>query len=76
MVEISERIIIDPLVCNGRPIIKGTRIAVATVLEFLSAGDSIEEIIQGYPKLSRKDILACLQYATHIAKHHTIRQTA
>lgn len=45
------QIIIDPNICNGRPIIEGTRITVQTILEFLSAGDTLE------------DVLACLAYS-------------
>ena len=41
----SDRIVIDPDVCNGKPVIRGTRITVQTVLEFLSAGDSIEDVL-------------------------------
>ena len=57
--------------CNGRAIVKGTRITVSTVLDYLSAGDSIEEIQKGYPRLSREDILACLAYAKHMTDTHT-----
>jgi len=49
----SERISIRPNVCNGRPVIRGTRIAVQTVLEFLAAGDSVENVLEEYPKLTR-----------------------
>lgn len=55
-------IIIDPDICNGKPIIAGTRISVQTVMEFLGAGDSIEEILEEYPSLSQEDIYACLQF--------------
>lgn len=55
-------ITIDPDICNGKPIIAGTRISVQTVMEFLAAGDSIEEILEEYPSLSREDIYACLQF--------------
>jgi uncharacterized protein (DUF433 family) len=55
----EERIVISPDVCNGRPVIRGTRITVQTVLEFLGAGDSIEEVLEEYPSLTREDVLAC-----------------
>jgi len=61
-----ERIIIDPGVCNGRPIIAGTRITAQTVLEFLAAGDSVEEVLEEYPTLTRSDVLACLEYASKL----------
>jgi uncharacterized protein (DUF433 family) len=62
----SERITINPDVCNGRPVIAGTRIAVQTVLEFLGAGDSIEEVLEEYPNLTRADVQACLDYASRV----------
>lgn len=64
------RIIIDPDICNGLPILEGTRIAAQTILEFLSAGDSIEDILEEYPTLSREDVLACLAYSAQLMKHH------
>lgn len=64
------KIIIDPDICNGQPVIEGTRIAVSTVLEFLSAGDSIEDVLAGYPTLTRDDVLACLAYSARLMKHH------
>jgi uncharacterized protein (DUF433 family) len=73
----SERIIINPDVCNGRPVIRGTRIAVQTVLEFLAAGDSIEEVLEEYPHLVREDVQACLDYASRImGNHFSVVQTA
>jgi uncharacterized protein (DUF433 family) len=56
----EDRIIIDPAICNGRPTVRGTRITAQTVLEFLGAGDSIENLLEEYPSLSRYDVLACL----------------
>ena len=66
----SERITIKPDICNGRPVIRGTRITVQTVLEFLAAGDSIEEILEEYPKLTRSDVQACLDYASRAMGNH------
>ena len=71
------RIIVDPDICNGQPIIKGTRITVHTVLEFLSAGDSIEEVLEEYPSLSSDDILECLRFSSEMMKHHfSLREVA
>lgn len=70
-------IVIDPQMNNGKPTIKGTRISVQTVLEFLAAGDSIDEVVEAYPSLSRDDVLACLRYASHLAGHHfTVEKVA
>lgn len=62
----EERIVIDPDICNGKPTILGKRIAVQTVLEFLSAGDSIEAILEHYPTLDREDVYACLRFASEV----------
>ncbi|MDB5327720.1 MAG: hypothetical protein JWM57_3289 [Phycisphaerales bacterium] len=64
------KIIVDPAVCNGRPIIEGTRITAGTVLEFLAAGDSIDDVLADYPTLTREDVLACLDYSARLMKHH------
>src|SRR5277367_5952311 len=56
----NERISIKPDVCNGRPVVRGTRITVQTVLEFLAAGDSVENVLEEYPRLTRADVKACL----------------
>ena len=73
----SERISIDPDVCNGRPVVRGTRIAAQTVLEFLAAGDSVEEVLEEYPGLTRADVQACLDYASRVmGNHFSVVQTA
>jgi len=51
---------VQPDVSNGRPVIAGTRITVHAVLEFLAAGDPIEDVLEAYPALTRDDVLACL----------------
>jgi uncharacterized protein (DUF433 family) len=63
---VEERVEINPQICNGRPVIRGTRITVQTILEFLGKGDSIEAILQEYPRLSREDVLAALQYSSRL----------
>jgi len=73
----SERISIKPDVCNGRPVIRGTRITVQTVLEFLTAGDSVEDVLEEYPRLTRADVRACLDYASRVmGNHFSVVQTA
>jgi len=61
---VSERITIDEKVCGGKPTIRGKRITVQTVLEFLSAGDGVEEVLNQYPWLELKDIAACFEFAS------------
>lgn len=68
----EERIVIDPGICSGRPVVRGTRITVQTVLEFLGAGDSMDEILEEYPRLSREDVLACLRYSSRLMGNHFV----
>lgn len=63
---IADRIAINPDICNGRPIIRGMRITVQTVLEFLFAGTPREELLHQYPMLEPEDIDACLQFAIEL----------
>jgi uncharacterized protein (DUF433 family) len=73
----SERISINPDICNGRPVVSGTRVAAQTVLEFLAAGDSIEDVLEEYPSLTRADVQACLGYASRLmGNHFSVVQTA
>ena len=60
---IIDRIEIDPRVCNGKPVVRGTRIPVTVLLEQLAGGDSWESILAGYPELTRRDLEAVIQYA-------------
>ena len=62
----AERINIHPDICNGRPVIAGTRIPVQTIMEFLGAGDSIDEVLEAYPSLKREDVYACIQFAAKL----------
>lgn len=57
------RVVIDPDVCNGRPVIAGTRIAVQSVLEYLGAGDAEQDVLEAFPELESGDVRACLQFA-------------
>jgi uncharacterized protein (DUF433 family) len=61
---ISERITISDDLCNGKPTIRGMRITVQTILEFLGAGNTNEEILEQYPELESSDIAACLNFAS------------
>jgi uncharacterized protein (DUF433 family) len=60
---IADRITVDPDLLGGKPAIRGLRISVQTVLEYLGAGDSPEEILAEFPFLELDDIQACLRYA-------------
>lgn len=73
----EDKISILPDVCNGRPVITGTRITVQTILEFLGAGDSVEDVLEEYPSLAAEDIYACMQYASKLmANRYEVRAIA
>lgn len=67
---LSDRIVLDPEILAGKPVIRGTRIAVELILELLAAGQSQSEILGNYPGLAREDILACLSYASYLAHEY------
>jgi len=60
----KDRITIDPNVLVGKPVVKGTRLAVDFIVELLSEGWSEKQILENYPGLQEADIRACLAYAT------------
>jgi len=67
--ELLRRITLDPDKCGGRPCIRGKRIRVVDILQLLSAGASLEEILADYPFLEREDILAAIEYAASQIDH-------
>ncbi|MFN8254634.1 MAG: DUF433 domain-containing protein [Bacteroidales bacterium] len=69
MEPLLKRITIDPEICNGKPTIRGKRITVQTILEFLSAGDSQQEILKHYPNIEPEDIQACMKFAAELMNH-------
>jgi len=68
MMDLTERITIDPEICHGKPTIRGLRYPVETILELLSSGMTIEEILADYEDLEREDILAALAFATRLSR--------
>ena len=67
-----DRISIDPNVCFGKPCIKGTRIWVSLILDYLASGDSEAEILANYPHLKPEDIRAAIAYGAEIARERII----
>ncbi len=67
-----ERISIKPTVCHGKPCIKGTRIWVSLILDFLATGTTTEEILREYPHLTVEDIHACIAYGAEVARERYI----
>ena len=66
MEELSNRIVINPEVLSGKPVIKGTRIPVYLIIELLANGIAEKEILRQYPTLKKEDIKAALLYASKI----------
>jgi uncharacterized protein (DUF433 family) len=67
-----DRVEIDPRVCGGKPVIRGTRIPVAVVLDQMAVGESWESILRGYPELTRADIQAALHFAKALIERSEI----
>ena len=70
--ELLNRITFNPDIFNGKPIIRGKRIAVEHLLGMIAAGSSIDELLEGYPFLEREDIYACMAYAHRIVANERI----
>ncbi len=66
------RIIANPDICHGNPVIRGTRIMVWLILEYLANGDSMEDVLAAYPDLTREDVSACLAFASQAVKERVI----
>ena len=67
------RIVIDPEVCGGRPIIAGTRMRVVDILDALAAGASTDELLADFPYLAREDVIACLAYGARAVDHAIVQ---
>jgi len=67
-----ERIVANPKILGGKPIIRGTRISVEFILELLASGMSEDEILEDYPHLTREDLHACLRYAANSCKNEIL----
>ncbi len=62
METLADRITTAPQVCGGQPTIRGTRMTIQTVLEYLAAGETTENILAAFPLLEEEDVRACLQF--------------
>jgi len=60
----QERIIVDPHILLGKPVVKGTRLAVEFIVDLLAQGWSVDDILRNYPGLTHEDVRACLSYAS------------
>ena len=66
------RIALNPMVCHGKPVIKGTRVMISTILGALGAGDTIDMVLEDYPNINREDIAAALSFASQLAQFEDI----
>lgn len=66
------RISVNPNICFGKPCIKGTRIWVSLILDFLATGNSVEEVLESYPHLTKEDILACIAYGAAMSRENYV----
>ncbi len=67
-----DRISVNPNICFGKPCIKGTRIWVSLILDFLASGETINDILDNYPQLKNDDILACLAYGAAMSHENFV----
>lgn len=70
--ELLKRIVVDPRICFGKPVIRGTRIWVALIVENLAEGATEEELLSAYPQLSRDDLRAALAYAAELTRERIV----
>ena len=70
--EIFKRIVCDPDILSGKPVIKGTRISVEFLMELLANNRTHEEIMENYPQIKKEDILAALEYSLSLLKEERI----
>jgi len=70
--ELLERISINPDICFGKPCIRGHRIWVSLILDFLANGASVQDILQDYPQLEESDIMACIAYGAEMSRERFV----
>lgn len=68
VMEWEKRISVDPAICHGKPCIRGTRVMVSIILDYVSAGESEQNILEQYPTLKHEDIRAAMAYAAWLAR--------
>lgn len=68
-----DRIELNPRVCDGKPVIKGTRVPISVILEQIAAGETWDRVLAGYPELKKEDIQAALLYARASLDHTEVR---
>ena len=72
MIAINDRIEINPAICHGRPVVRGTRVMVSQILGALAGGDTIEDVLMDYPSLSAEDLPAVFSFAGSLAQFEDV----
>jgi uncharacterized protein (DUF433 family) len=72
MNRLLDRISIDPEICGGKPCIRGTRLWVSLILDFLADGMTEAEVIEDYPQIAHEDILAAIAYGAEAARERIV----
>ncbi len=62
-----ERILVDPNVCHGKSVIKGTRIVASVVLGYLAKGSSVEQVIEDFPQVNKEDVLEAISFGSYLS---------
>jgi len=70
--ELLARISINPKICFGKPCIRGHRIWVSLILDFLASGSTLKEILEDYPQLEEADVLACIAYGAEMSRERYV----
>lgn len=68
----QDRIVVDPEILVGKPVIRGTRLSVELIVDLLAQGWSEDDVLRSYPKLSTEDIQACLKYASAVMRSEKV----
>jgi uncharacterized protein (DUF433 family) len=67
-----ERIEVNPAICSGKPVIRGTRILVRNILGMIAGGYTIDRVLESYPELAREDVNAALEYAARVVDEEQV----
>ncbi len=68
----NERIVTDPAICSGKPVIRGTRIMVKNILGLVAGGYTLDRIVLTYPELAKEDVSAALEYAASVVAEEQV----
>jgi uncharacterized protein (DUF433 family) len=73
---LSDRVVVDPAILVGKPIVRGTRLSVEFLLDLMAQGWPEKEILRNYPGLVREDLQACVAYANELVRSETVHPIA